>query len=139
MSKFINLILYGFYQIDYIFGDRRYLYNIGTGGVLFLMSVHLYMFSALLLIVGCGAQCGVFNCLSSSILEILFLVVVVIVSIWWYYWLDREKYKSYFEKLDKENSSIRWWCFILALLWGFGGIALLYGCIIYLHKHVTFI
>ena len=140
MSEFINLILYGFYQIDYIFWVRPYPnYHISTGGLLFSLSVDIYIFSAILLIVGGGAQCGFYNCLSASILEILFFVVVLIGCIWWYYWLDREKYKTSFEKLDKEPSFIRWVCFILALLWGLGGIAILYGCIIYLHKQITFI
>ena len=138
MKTFINYILYGFYQIDYIFGDRRYLYNIGTGGVLFLMSVHLYIFSALVLIVGWGIQNGFIKLYSDKLLEILFFIIIIIVVIWWYYWLNREKYKSSFEKLDKEPSLIRWVCFILALLWGIGGIVFLYRSIIYLHTQTTF-
>ena len=135
MSEFINYILYGFYQIDYIFGVRRYPhYNIGTGGVLFSLSVSIYFYSAVLLIVGGGAQCGLFNSLSMSIVEILFVVTGVVVGLWWYYWLDREKYKTTFEKLDNEPSVIRWVCFILALIWGFCGILFMYKCILYLHK-----
>jgi hypothetical protein len=140
MSEFINYILYGFYQIDYIFGVRPYPhYHISTGGLLFVLSVLIYIYSAVLLIVGGGAQCGFFNYLSLSFLEILFWGVIIIVNIWWYYWLDREKYKTTFERLDKESSSIRWVCFIFALLWGIGGITILYGCIIYLHKQITII
>lgn len=135
MSEFINLILYGFYQIDYIFGVRPYPhYNISTGGILFSLSVLIYSYSVVLLIVGGGVQCGLFNSPSSDVLEILTIVVVFTVGIWWYYWLDREKYKSSFEKLDKEPSIIRWGCFVLAILWGIGGILFLYRCIIYLHK-----
>lgn len=135
MSEFINLILYGFYQIDYIFGVRPYPhYHISTGGVLFSLSVFIYVNSAILLIAGGGVQCGIFSCLSSSAIEILSLVAGLVVYIWWYYWLDREKYKSSFEKLDKEPSIIRWGCFVLAILWGIGGILFLYRCIIYLHK-----
>lgn len=140
MSKFINLIFYGFYQIDYIFEVRPYPhYNTRTGSVLFSLTVLIYTYSVVLLIVGGGAQCGFFNCLSSSTLEILFVITGFVVVLWWYYWLDKEKYKSSFEKLDKEPSSIRWVCFILALLWGIGGIVFLYRSIIYLHTQTAFL
>lgn len=134
MKTFINYILYGFYQIDYVFGDRRCLYNIGTGGVLFTMSVQLYTFSALLLIVGWGIQYGFIKPCSEILLELLSFINIIIVVIWWYYWLKKEKYKSTFEKLDKEPSIIRWECFILAILWVVWGILCLCGSFNYVHK-----
>ena len=135
MSEFINLILYGFYQIDYVFGVRPYpYYHISTGGLVFSLSILIYTYSAVLFIVGGGVQCGFFNSLSSSEMKILFIIVCFFVTVWWYYWLDRERYKTSFEKLDKEPSFVRWGCFILAVFWGIGGILFLHRCIIYLHK-----
>ena len=134
MKTFINYILYGFYQIDYVFGDRRCLYNIGTGGVLFTMSVFLYTYSVVLLVIGGVKQCGFIKFLSTNLLIILFIFTYVIV-IWGFdYWLKREKYKSTFEKLDKEPSIIRWECFILAILWVVWGILCLCGSFNYVHK-----
>jgi uncharacterized membrane protein YfcA len=135
MNTFINYIFYGFYQIDYIFGVRPYpKYHISTGTVLFAMSVSLYIYSATLLLAGYGVLYNIIDYLPSDFLEILFMLTGFVVVIWLYYWLRKKKYISTFEKLDREPSSMRLVCFVLALLWGGGGIASLCGCSNFLRK-----
>ena len=135
MNKFFNYVFYGFYQIDYVFGVRPYpYYHIRTGGVLFIMSVFLYTYSTVLLVIGWGLKSGLIECLSASFLEILTIIIGFIVVLGWNYWLNKGKYKTYFEKFDLESSSIRWACFILALFWGIGGVTCLSSSISYLHR-----
>jgi hypothetical protein len=90
MNKILYYILYGFYQIDYVFGDHRYPYMMHTGAVLFFLSFSLYTCSATLMIVGWGIQCGFINLYSENLLEILLFGNGIILVIWWGY-LEKKK------------------------------------------------
>jgi hypothetical protein len=127
MKKVINYFFYGYYQIDYLFGVRSYRSHVlGTGAVLFDLSISLYVYSALLLII--GGIVGYSNYFSSTYNWLTFVMTILIVNSWLFYWMDKKKYEDDFNELDKDSPTMRWICFIYAVAFSGGGIFCLYGC-----------
>lgn len=127
MKKVINYIYYGFYQIDYVFGIRDYrMYHIRTGGILFVFSITLYVWSLIFLVVKNVIGYSIFT---SDYDPWLFLIIPgIIVAFGLEYWIDKEKYRKDFEELDKKPSIMRWICFLYAVAFACGGVMCLLGC-----------
>lgn len=131
MKKFINYIYYGFYQIDYVFGLRDYrTYNIRTGGILFGLSIVLYIWSiawAIILPVIKGLTGNTYDITDNDI-WLLSVISGLPAMCWLYYWDAKEKYRKDFEELDKKPSIMRWICFLYAIVFTCGGVFFLLGC-----------
>ena len=131
MKKVINYIYYGFYQIDYVFGIRFYQsYYIGTGGVLFCLSITLYVWAivwTVVLLVVRGFIDKTYN-MPDNDAWLLSVIPGLFVVGWLYYWDEKEKYRKDFEELDKKPSIMRWICFLYAVAFACGGVMCLLGC-----------